>query len=123
LATITAKIFALLMLLALSVSAAAAVYVPQISLATAAVTILQYLPNSNALGYENSIVQSYRLRQALVANILLSPTLFLQKPWAQSQHHSLAHVIVQSIIGQQQQQQQQFLPTFNDLALVSPAAY
>ncbi|RCV18030.1 hypothetical protein SETIT_3G267900v2 [Setaria italica] len=113
-----AKIFALFTLLALSVSAATAVFIPQGSLAAAA-AIPQYLPHVTALGYENPIVQSNRLQQALAANILSSPALFLQQPWALSQQQSLAHVTVQSITAQQQQ----YLPAFSQLALASPAAY
>ncbi|RCV18029.1 hypothetical protein SETIT_3G267800v2 [Setaria italica] len=101
-----AKIFALFALLALSMSAATAVFIPQGSLAAAA-PIPQYLPHVTALGYENPIVQ-----QALAANILSSPALFLQQPRALSQHQSLAHVT----------QQQQLLP-FNPLAFANPTAF
>nr|TKW27704.1 hypothetical protein SEVIR_3G274900v2 [Setaria viridis] len=128
-----AKIFALFTLLAISVSAATVVFIPQGSLA-AATAIPQYLPHVTTLGYENPIVQSYRLQQALAANILSSPALFLQQHWALSQQQSFAHVTVQSIIQQQllpfnqlavvdaYWQQQQLLP-FNQLAIANPAAY
>ncbi|PUZ39739.1 hypothetical protein GQ55_9G361300 [Panicum hallii var. hallii] len=134
-----AKIFALLALLALSVSATTAVIIPQCSLAAAAATIPQYLSPIAAVGYEHPIVQSYRLQQALAASVLPSSAMFLQQQSALLQWQSLAHQTVQSITAQQQHvlspfsqlavanpaaylQQQMFLP-LNQLAVVNPAAY
>ncbi|PVH34490.1 hypothetical protein PAHAL_8G231100 [Panicum hallii] len=133
-----AKIFALLALLALSVSAATAVIAPQCSVATAAATIPQYLSPVTTTGYEHPIVQSYRLQQALAASIVPSLAMFLPQQSAIIQQQSLAHLTVQSIVAQRQQlllqlnqqavanpiaylQQQQLLP-FNQLAVANPAA-
>ena len=66
------KIFALLALLALSVSATTAAIIPQYSLAASAGTIPQYLSPIAAVGYEHPIVQSNRLQHALAASILQS---------------------------------------------------
>ena len=96
------KIFALLALLALSVSATTAVIIPQYSLAASAATIPQYLSPIAAVGYEHPIVQSNRLQQALAASILQSQAVVLQQQSALLQQQSLAHLIVQSIVAQQQ---------------------
>jgi hypothetical protein len=112
-----AKIFAFLALLALSMSAATAVVIPQCSLAAA--TIPQYLPSVTGVGYEHPIVQSYRLQQALAASILPSSAMFLQQPSALLHQQSSAHLAVQSITTQQQQ----FLPAFNQLAMLNPVSY
>ncbi|KAG2558744.1 hypothetical protein PVAP13_8NG344600 [Panicum virgatum] len=134
-----AKIFALLALLALSVSATTAVIIPQCSLAASAATIPQFLSPIAAVGYENPIVQSYRLQHALAARNLQSSAIALQQQAALLQQQSLAHLIEQSIVAQQQRvlspfsqlglanpaaylQQQMSLP-FNQLAAVNPAAY
>ncbi|RCV39033.1 hypothetical protein SETIT_8G190500v2 [Setaria italica] len=114
-----AKIFAFLALLALSVSAATAVIVPQCSVAAAAATIPQYLSPYTALGYEHPIVQSYRLQQALAASILPSSAMFLPQQSALLQQQSLSHLTVQSITAQQQR----ILSPLNNLALANPAAY
>ncbi|CAD6253152.1 unnamed protein product [Miscanthus lutarioriparius] len=74
-----AKIFALLALLALSVSAATAFIIPQCSPVTAA-------------GYEHPIVRAYRLQQVLAASIL-------EQPIAQLQQQSSAHLLVQTIVA------------------------
>jgi len=134
-----AKIVALLALLALSVSATTAVIIPQCSLAASATTIPQFLSPIAAIGYENPIVQSYRLQHALAASNLQSSAIALQQQAALLQQQSLAHLIAQSIMAQQQRvvspfsqlglanpaanlQQQMSLP-FNQLAAVNPAAY
>ena len=134
-----AKIFALLALLALSVSATTAVIIPQCSLAASAATIPQFLSPIAVVGYENPIVQSYRLKNALAASNLQSSAISLQQQAALLQQQSLAHLIAQSIMAQQQRvvspfsqlglanpaanlQQQMSLP-FNQLAAVNPAAY
>ncbi|KAG2563644.1 kafirin PSKR2-like [Panicum virgatum] len=106
------KIFALLALLAVSVSAATAVFVPQCSLASTAATIPQYIPQVTAVGFENPIFQSYRLQQALTSSIIASAL------W---QQQSSAHLTVQSIVAQQQLHQ--LSPAFNQLAIANPAAY
>ncbi|KAG2558738.1 hypothetical protein PVAP13_8NG346076 [Panicum virgatum] len=98
-----AKIFALLALLALSVSATTAVIIPQCSLAASAATIPQFLSPIAAVGYENPIVQSYRLQHALAASNLQSSAIALQQQAALLQQQSLAHLIAQSIVAQQQQ--------------------
>ena len=133
------KIFALLALLALSVSATTAVIIPQYSLAASAATIPQYLSPIAAVGYEHPIVQSNRLQHALAASILQSQAIVLQQQSALLQQQSLAHLTVQSTVAQQQRvlspvsqlalqnpaaylQQQMFLP-FNQLAAVNSAAY
>ncbi|CAL5075411.1 unnamed protein product [Urochloa decumbens] len=133
-----AKIFALVALLALSVSAATAVIIPQSPLAAA--IIPQYMSPITPFGYEHPIVQSYRVQQALAASILPSSAAFLQQQSALLQQQSLAHLTVQSVTAQQQRvlspfsqlaalanpaaylQQQMLLP-FNQLAMVNPAAY
>ncbi|KAG2563623.1 hypothetical protein PVAP13_8KG324044 [Panicum virgatum] len=105
------KIFALLALLALSVS-----------------TTTAYLSPIAAVGYKNPIVQSNRLQHALAASILQSQAIVIQQQSALLQKQSLAHLTVQSIMAQQQRnpaaylQQQMFLP-FNQLAAVNSAAY
>ncbi|KAG2563381.1 hypothetical protein PVAP13_8KG349506 [Panicum virgatum] len=66
------KIFALLALLALSMSATTAVIMPQCSLAASAATIPQYFSPIAAVGYENPIVQSNKLQHALAASVLQS---------------------------------------------------
>ena len=91
------KIFALLALLALSVSTTTAVITPQCSVAASAATIPQYFSPITAVGYENPIVQSNRLQQALAASILQSQEIVLQ--------------------------QQRVLSPFSQLALQNPAAY
>ncbi|CAD6253155.1 unnamed protein product [Miscanthus lutarioriparius] len=96
-----AKIFALLALLALSVSAATAFIIPQCSPVT-------------AVGYEHPIVRAYRLQQVLAASIL-------EQPIAQLQQQSSAHLLVQTIVAQLRQQQ--FLPALSQLAVANPAAY
>ncbi|KAG2562225.1 zein-alpha PMS1-like [Panicum virgatum] len=136
-----AKIFALLALLALSVSATTAFIIPQCSLAASAsaATIPQYLSPIAAVGYENPIVQSNRLQHALAASLLQSQAIVRQQQSALLQQQSLAHLTVQSIVAQQQRvlspfsqlalqnlaaylQQQMLLP-FNQLAAVNSAAY
>ncbi|RLM58227.1 zein-alpha PMS1-like [Panicum miliaceum] len=112
------KIFALLALLALSVSATTAVIIPQCSLATSAATIPQYLSPIAAVGYEHPIVQSYRLQRALGASILQSSTMFLQQQSALLQQQSSAHLTVQSIAAQQQH----VLSPFSQVALANPTA-
>ncbi|XP_025826534.1 zein-alpha PMS1-like [Panicum hallii] len=114
-----AKIFALLALLALSVSAATAVIAPQCSVATAAATIPQYLSPVTTTGYEHPIVQSYRLQQALAASIVPSLAMFLPQQSAIIQQQSLAHLTVQSIVAQRQQ----VLSPFSQLAVSNPASY
>ena len=114
-----AKIFALLALLALSVSATTAFIIPQCSLAASAATIPQYLSPIAAVGYEHPIVQSNRLQQALAASILQSQAVVLQQQSALLQQQSLAHLTVQSILAQQQR----VLSPFSQLALQNPAAY
>ncbi|PUZ45493.1 hypothetical protein GQ55_8G228200 [Panicum hallii var. hallii] len=114
-----AKIFSLLALLALLVSATTAVIIPQCSLAASVATIPQYLSPIAAVGYEHPIVQSYRLQQALAASILPSSTMFLQQQSAFLQQQSLAHLRVQSIAAQQQC----VLSPFSQVALANPAAY
>ncbi|PUZ45497.1 hypothetical protein GQ55_8G228600 [Panicum hallii var. hallii] len=106
------KILALLALLALSVSMATAVFIPQCSLASTAATIPRYIPPVTAVGFENPIVQSYRLQQALVSSII---------PSALWQQQSSAHLTVQSIMAQQQLQQ--LSPAFNLLATANSATY
>jgi len=105
------KILALFAVLALSASATKAIFIPQWSLASTAATIPQYIPSVTAVGFENSIVQSYRLQQALTSSII---SLAL---W---QQQSSAHLAVQSIVAQQQLQQ--LSPAFNQLAITNPAA-
>ena len=95
------KIFALLALLAHSVSAATAFIIPQCSPVTAA-------------GYEHPIVRAYRLQQVLAASIL-------EQPIAQLQQKSSAHLLVQTIVAQLRQQQ--FLPALSQLSVANPAAY
>ena len=114
-----AKIFALLALLALSVSATTAIIIPQCSLAASAATIPQYFSPIAAVGYENPIVQSNRLQHALAASVLQSQAIALQQQSALLQQQSLAHLIVQSIMAQQQR----VLSPFSQLALQNPAAY
>ena len=113
------KIFALLALLALSMSATTAVIIPQCSLAASAATIPQYFSPIAAVGYENPIVQSNRLQHALAASVLQSQAIVLQQQSALLQQQSLAHLTVQSIMAQQQR----VLPPFSQLALQNPAAY
>ncbi|KAG0530656.1 hypothetical protein BDA96_05G205600 [Sorghum bicolor] len=108
------KLFALLALLALSVSATTAVIIPQCSFAPNAITP-QFLPSVTPFGYEHPAVQAYRLQQALAASIL-------QQPIAQLQEQSSAHLTVQTIAAQQQQQQL-FQPAFSPLAMANPTAY
>ena len=67
-----AKIFALLALLALSVSATTVFIIPRCSLA-------HYLSPITAVGYENLIVQSNRIQHALAASILQSQAIVLQQ--------------------------------------------
>jgi hypothetical protein len=107
------KIFALLALLALSVSATTAVIILQWSLAPNDI-IPQFLPPLTPLGFQHPVVQAYRLQQALAASIL-------QQPIAQLQHQSLAHLTVQTIAAQQQQQL--FLLALSQLAVANPTAY
>ncbi|CAD6256146.1 unnamed protein product [Miscanthus lutarioriparius] len=106
------KIFALLVLHALSVSATTAVIIPQCSHAPNAI-IPQFLPPLTPMGFEHPAMQAYRLQQALAASIL-------QQPIAQLQQQSSAHLTVQTIAAQQQQQ---FLPALSQLAVANPAAY
>ena len=105
------KILALFAVLALSVSAAKAVFIPQWSLASTTATIPQYIPLVTAAGFENPIAQSYRLQQAFASSIISSAL------W---QQQSSAHLAVQSIVAQQQLQQ--LSPAFNQLAITNPAA-
>ena len=114
-----AKIFALLALLALSVSATTAFIIPQCSLAASAATIPQYLSPIAAVGYENPIMQSNRLQHAFAASVLQSQAIVLQQQSALLQQQSLAHLTVQSIMAQQQR----VLSPFSQLALQNPAAY
>jgi hypothetical protein len=95
-----AKICAFLALLALSVSAATAVTMPQCSVAAAVATIPQLLSPYAIVGYEHPIVQSYRLQQALAASIAPSSAMV----------NSAAYL------------QQQQLVTRNQLVAVNPAA-
>ena len=92
LATMATKIFALLALVALSVSATTAVIIPQCSLAPNAINP-QFLPPITPMGFEQSAVQAYRLQQALAASIL-------QQLIAQLQQESLAHLTIQTITAQ-----------------------
>jgi len=94
-----AKIFALLALLALSVSATTAFIIPQCSPVT-------------AVGYEHPVLRAYRLQQVLAASIL-------QQPIAQLQQQSSAHLLVQTIVAQLRQQQ--FLPALSQLSVANPA--
>jgi len=110
-AAMATKILALFAVLALSVSAAKAVFIPQWSLASTAATIPQYIPSVTAAGFENPIAQSYRLQQAFASSIISSAL------W---QQQSSAHLAVQSIVAQQQLQQ--LSPAFNQLAITNPAA-
>ncbi|KAG2563648.1 hypothetical protein PVAP13_8KG059900 [Panicum virgatum] len=99
----TAKIFALLALLALS-----------------------YLSPIAAVGYEHPIVQSNRLLHALAASILQSQAVVIQQQSALLQQQSLAHLIIQSILALQNPAaylQQQMLLPFNQLAAMNSAAY
>ena len=89
-----AKIFALLALLALSMSATTAFIISQCSVAASAATIPQYLSPIAAVGYENPIVQSNRIQHALVASILQSQAIVLQQQFALLQQQSLAHMTV-----------------------------
>ncbi|PUZ55861.1 hypothetical protein GQ55_5G246100 [Panicum hallii var. hallii] len=77
-----AKIFALLALLALSVSAATAVVIPQYSSPFSAATIAsipQFFPSVGAFGLAQPIAQSYRQQYAFAAGIpSLSPLTFQQ---------------------------------------------
>ena len=86
LATMATKIFALLALLALSVSATTAAIIPQCSLAPNAINP-QFLPPISPMGFEQSVVQAYRLQQALAASIL-------QQPIAQLQQQSSDHLTI-----------------------------
>jgi len=113
-----AKIFALVALLALSVSAANAYLIPQCSPAPVASIIPSYLQPLNALGFEQQAVQSYRLQQALAASIVPSSSMILQQPWALQQQQSSAHLAVQSVAAVQHQQQ-----AYGQLAIANPAAY
>jgi len=103
------KILALFAVLALSASAAKAIFIPQWSLASTAATIPQYIPSVTAVGFENPIVQSYRLQQ--VTSSIISSALWQQQ--------SSAHLAVQSIVAQQQLQQ--LSPAFNQLAIANLA--
>ena len=105
------KILALFAVLALSASAAKAIFIPQWSLASTAATIPQYIPSVTSVGFENPIVQSYRLQQALTSSIISSAL------W---QQQSSAHLAVQSIVAQQQLQQ--LSPAFTQLAIANLAA-
>ena len=110
LATMATKIFALLALLALSVSATTAVIIPQCSLAPNVINP-QFLPPITPMGFVQSAVQAYRLQQALAASIL-------QQPIAQLQQQSSAHLTIQTIA-----EQQQFLPALSQLVAANPTAY
>ncbi|MDK0675406.1 hypothetical protein P5E99_15925, partial [Clostridium perfringens] len=92
------KIFVLLALLALSVSATTAVVIPQCSFASTTATFPQFLPPFTAMGFEHPAVQAYRLQQVLAVSIL-------QQPIAQLQ------------------QQKQLLPALSQLAMVNPVTY
>ena len=63
-AAMATKILALFVVLALSVSAAKAVFIPQWSLASTAATIPQYIPLVTAAGFENPTGYSKRSHQA-----------------------------------------------------------
>ncbi|KAG2563666.1 kafirin PSKR2-like [Panicum virgatum] len=106
------KTFALLVVLALLVSAATAVFIPQWSLASTAATIPQYIPSVTSVGFENPIVQSYMLQQALASSII---------PSALWQQQSSAHLAVQSVVAQKQLQQ--LSPAFNQLAIANPTTF
>jgi hypothetical protein len=106
------KLFSLLVLLALSVSATTAVIIPRYSLAPNAI-IPQFLASVTPIGYEHPVVQAYRLQQALAASIL-------QQPIVQLQQQSSAHLSVQTIAAQRQQQ---FLPSLNQLTMANPVTY
>ncbi|NP_001142537.1 prolamin 19 kDa alpha zein z1B_1 precursor [Zea mays] len=132
-----AKIFSILMLLALSACVANATIFPQYSQAPIAALLPPYLPSMTASVCENPALQPYRLQQAIAtSNLPLSPLFFQQSPAL-----SLVQSLVQTIRAQQLQQlvlpvisqvalanlspysqQQQFLP-FNQLSTLNPAAY
>nr|ACG24765.1 hypothetical protein [Zea mays] len=132
-----AKIFSILMLLALSACVANATIFPQYSQAPIAALLPPYLPSMTASVCENPALQPYRLQQAIAtSNLPLSPLFFQQSPAL-----SLVQSLVQTIRAQQLQQlvlpvisqvalanlspysqQQQFLP-FNQFAALNPSAY
>ncbi|KAJ1254598.1 hypothetical protein BS78_05G208500 [Paspalum vaginatum] len=112
------KIFVLVALLALSVSAANAYLIPQWSPAAIASIIPSNLQQLNPLGFEQQAVQSYRLQQALAASTIPSSSMILQQPWALQQQQSSAHLAVQSVAAVQHQQ-----PAYSQLAVANPAAY
>jgi hypothetical protein len=94
-----AKIFTLLALLALSVSATTAFIILQCSPVTAA-------------GYEHPVVWAYRLQQVLTASIL-------EHPIAQLLQQSSSHLLVRTTVAQLEQQQ--FLLAVSPLAVANPA--
>ncbi|KAG2558742.1 hypothetical protein PVAP13_8NG346076 [Panicum virgatum] len=140
-----AKIFALLALLALSVSATTAVIIPQCSLAASAATIPQFLSPIAALLQQQSL--AHLIAQSIVAQQqqrvlspfsqlgLANPAAYLQQqmslPFNQLAAVNPAVYLQQQLLPFNQLavansvafSQQQQLQTFNPLAVAHPAAF